>query len=130
MIVHLVHAKYIHAKNVRPMIQDLVATITLLDSFAQPVPGYNRALIEMTRVVDYVYKHKGTANKHLFSTIHKESFGQDSVSCYSGNQSTIDLPPTLQVRNPYLSYQQVNTIPQFPPKNPYTPITRTSYSDF
>lgn len=117
IVVHLVHATYFHSTNVCPMIQDLVATIILLDSFAQPLPGYKRDLVEMSRVVDYIYKHKGTEKRHVFSTIHVESFGQLSVSCDSSNQCTIDLHPTLQVRNPYLSYPLVKIIPQFPPKN-------------
>ena len=80
MIVHQIHCKCALSSNIRPPKEYLVATITLLDSFATPVIGYDRTLVELTKVIEYLYKHNSNKNREFFSTIKRESIGKSFYS--------------------------------------------------
>ena len=103
IVLHQIHTKYAESAYSRPTKEGMVVTITLLDQYGQPIRGYNRAIVEMTRVIDYIYKHKGKQRRFVFSSILKESIGpQFQTTGQNFNEQRNDACNIGPPRNPYV----------------------------
>ena len=77
----------------------MVVTITLLNDFGKPIPGYTRCLVNMVFVMDYIYKHNGTSNCFVFSKLEEESVGGTFCSISNMHQHMIQSPNYLAIKN-------------------------------
>ena len=75
IVIHTLNCKVLIPCLTRPSKEEMVVTITLLNDFGTPIPGYTRCLVDMNLVLDYIYKHNETAKKFVFSKLEEESFG-------------------------------------------------------
>ena len=76
-----IHVKYcVTNYQIRPQENDMVATVTFLDGYGKRTPGYNRCLLSLPRLVEYIYKHNLKSGRFIFSTIVKESVGRHFIN--------------------------------------------------
>ena len=57
------------------MKEEMVVTITLLNDFGMHILVYNRCLMDLVVVIDYIYKFNGIAKRYMFSKLAEESVG-------------------------------------------------------
>ena len=55
MIVHSLHMKWQCDPTIRPRLNELAARITFLNQVGEPLGGYDRSLVDLMRVVEYIY---------------------------------------------------------------------------
>jgi len=81
VVVHMMHSKIsvIHNKG-RPSEDEFVATVSFLDCCGQPLTGYNRCLLNFSRLTEYLYKNQRKAGRYIFSTVEKDSVGPNFVN--------------------------------------------------
>ena len=115
MVVHSLHSKWNCDISTRPTQNDLSARITFLNQYGEPLGGYNRCLVDLIRVLEYIYANKNKKGRYIFSTLHEESIGPqfhcsqtDRVSPRKEMKSANGLDSTNSanslcspVRNPY-----------------------------
>ena len=84
----------------------MVATITLLDSFGIPVVGFDRAQVDLIKVIEYMYKYNSNKSRQFFSTIKRESVGKEfhsRIELIQDNMSIIDVDNTSTQTNMIVS---------------------------
>ena len=59
----------------RPVKEDLVVKITLIDHLGLEMLGYTRCLVSLMRVIQYINKHNGKMNRFIFPNMMKENCG-------------------------------------------------------
>ena len=81
VIVHMVHSKVnVSSLQNRPQEDDLAATVTYLDLYGKPMSGYNRCLLNLRVLIEYIYKHQRKSGWYIFSTLDREFIGQNFVN--------------------------------------------------
>ena len=83
IVVHSLHVKFQCNTQSRPRQDDLAARITFLDKIGKPYGGYTECLVDLIRVIEYIYKHNGTKGRCIFSFVNKKSIG----SLYHSSQT-------------------------------------------
>ena len=84
LLIHTLHSKFLPSQACNPTEEELACTISLLNSKAEVVVGYERCIVSFQSVVNYIGKHQSTKNRFIFSSIEEESIGS---SFYGRNQS-------------------------------------------
>ena len=75
ILVHSLHVKWVCNTQSRPNQDELAARITFLNKVGKPYGGYTRCLVDLRRVIEYIYKHNSTKGRSIFSQIKKQSIG-------------------------------------------------------
>ena len=80
MVIHTVHS--ICTPSLKGSINpdETIFCLTLLDSSAKPMQGYDCCYVEHESVIRYIYKNMDVKNRFLFSTIKIESVGPKFTS--------------------------------------------------
>ena len=99
LVIHTLHCKVLSPCLTRPSKEEMVVTITLLNDFVTPIPGYTRFLVNLVFVIDYIYKHNGTAKSFLFSKLEEESVGDTFCSISNMHQLSNLSHNNLDTRN-------------------------------
>ena len=76
----------------------MVVAITLLNYFGMPIPCYNRCLLNLVFVMDYIYNHNGTAKRFLFSKVDEEIVGSTFCSIYNTKQQSNMIQNNIDIR--------------------------------
>ena len=104
-----------------------MVTITLLNDYGKPIPGYTRCLVNLVFVIDYIYKHNGTSKRFVFSKLEEESVGGTFCSISNIHQNTNLSVNYLGIRNSQMSLsimdssqtsatvEPVRNLPSIPP---------------
>jgi hypothetical protein len=107
----------------------MVVTITLLNDYGTTIPGYTRCLVDMVLVMEYIYKHNGTAKRFVFSKLEEESVGATFCSISSIQQDThpnknyLDIrtsqrpPSIMNSSRTSATVESVRNLPALPPMN-------------
>ena len=89
LVVDQIHSKCTFTGQTRPPKEYMVATITLLDAFGIPVVGFDRAHVDLIKVIEYMYKYNSNKSRQFFSTIKRESVGKEFHSSIDHVQENI-----------------------------------------
>ena len=92
------------------------------------MPGFNRCLLDLCRLTEYIYKHQRKAGRYIFSSIEKESIGPQfrtnnmaSTQCQSDvvyigtgnfNNSYMNMNPYLSMPQPVYDNNEVMNVNQ------------------
>ena len=115
VLVHTIHVKYcVTNYQIRPQENDMVATVTFLDGYGKPTPGYNRCLLSLPRLIEYIYKHNLRSGRFIFSTIVKESVGRHFINIQDTQTNSLKRQHSV-VQGTQFNYTQSYTITSQPP---------------
>ena len=80
MVIHTVYS--ICTPSLKGSINpdETIFCLTLLNSSAEPMEGYDRCYVEHESVIRYIYKNMEVKNRFLFSTVKIESVGPKFTS--------------------------------------------------
>ena len=80
MVIHIVYniCTAFVTCSINP--DETIFCVTLLNSEAKPLEGYNRCYIDHSSVMGYIYKNMGKQNRFLKSTVKEESVGHKFIS--------------------------------------------------
>ena len=110
VIVYILHSKISnYSSNLRPSEDELAVTVSFLDTYGKPSPGFNRCLLDFSKFAEYIYKHQKKQGRYIFSKTKEECIGPRFINKINGirslskcNNLFLSPPPT----NPYV--QNVN----------------------
>ena len=91
------------------------STVTLLDSYGKPMSGFNRSLLDLCRLKEYIYKHQSKSGRYIFSSIDQESIGPNPKTnniTSSQSQSDVVYISTQRINNPYVNINPYLLMPQ------------------
>ena len=127
IVIHTLHCKVLNPCLRRPPKEEMAVTITLLNDFGKPIPGYTRCLVNMVLVTEYIYKHNGTSKRFVFSKLEEESVGTNFFSIsnihkYSNcSQENLELRSSLRPLSimdssqPHVTSESIRKMPKLPP---------------
>ena len=81
--------KWVCNTQSRPNQDELAARITFLDKVGKPHGGYTQCLVDLRRVIEYIYKHNSTKGRSIFSQIKKQSIGPQ----FQSTEASFDTRP-------------------------------------